>query len=1085
MSTDLLKLAPPFDLHYRDIQLYGAGAQAEVYSAWYTQFRQPVRVAIKVLNPEGCGGGSFDKLRERFLGEAEVLCGVTHPHVVRVFQVVEATLRNEPTMGFVMEWLPTTFALLLRKHPDGLPPADFKRYLEQALQGLGALHEAGVAVRDLRPANLLLSEQGQLKLADLGMARTESVALSLREQSTRFQAPEILDGSLRLSYRLGKQDPPASAYFASDLYSLGVIFHEAAVGAGRWRQLPVLATVYGEDGPGSGLPEDRRWETWHTNKSLELPPVCSVCPGIPSAVGRAIDGMVRKDPASRLPDVKSVLALLDDRPSRDHGVESDEAPPDEATDPDPGWWAQLRQRHGRRMVRTAVVGFVALAVVAAIGLGARDLLRPRHAEMTVTPPGIEALEVRWQGQPMVGGEGRQSFRLRAAEAGKLKITGGGAVLLDSILTVQAGRDLSVSVSGRLRVGVTFVANVPAVITVDDVGRREGSSARFDLAPGIYRYEAAAAGYTTQRDSLRVRAGGSLEVPLTLVAVPLAPVTGTITIVIEPAGLAAPWRLEGPSGFQRSGQGAMLLDGVDAGSYTVTWSGHDGYTLSSPSTLSGVLAAGRNLAFTGRYSHEPVVDNGAVTAGQDATEPAAGTIAIVVTPAGLGAGWRLTGPASYACEGEGPTVLQGCAAGRYTMTWLPLGGYRSPNGESKELGESSEIEFHGRYAAVDTPAPTRLGPSPGSLLNRTVSPAMAAISCPFAEDHWGAESAGSFEGILAGPTGSLFILGASKSGDAQILALDEAGRHFMSRTLGGSTWDEVVSACILNDTTIVTIVTTRDSHVMQLAAVSLSGAVLWQHSYDDWADEGAYTQRVFKAARGGLIVAGMAPASEKGMRLTKISDSGEEQWSRYFVGKRMRSTQAFNSIMLKDGGVLILGSGQDAAYDWTSYAIRVDSSGRKVWERSGPLQAAVAGTGTDEGGYVILYSSIPGSRGANTWPNQCSELVCYDAKGQPLWSRALDLCASTYFARSGDIVAYEDGFLVFGAYPKGPGAARIDRFGNRLWERDFSSEAGCEGILTRAAMIGRDVVAIGKVLDAQRAVRSIAVRFGPEGTCVEK
>jgi serine/threonine protein kinase len=162
------------------------------------------------------GGGSPDVQRaER---EARLAARLNHPHVVAVFDLVD-----EPESGdqwMVMEHVEgTNLAEIVRAngalHPDQVAPI-----LAQVADALAAAHTAGIVHRDVKPSNILVAPDGNVKLTDFGIARTEADAAltqtGLVTGSPAYLAPEVARGQL--------------ATEASDMWSLGATLCHALTG---------------------------------------------------------------------------------------------------------------------------------------------------------------------------------------------------------------------------------------------------------------------------------------------------------------------------------------------------------------------------------------------------------------------------------------------------------------------------------------------------------------------------------------------------------------------------------------------------------------------------------------------------------------------------------------------------------------------------------------------------------------------------------------------------------------------------------------------------------------------------------------
>jgi eukaryotic-like serine/threonine-protein kinase len=193
---------------YRVDRLLGRGGMAAVYLARDEQLDR--QVAVKRLHTE-----SPDDATRRFAREAKLGASLNHPNLVWVFDAVA----DDEGVLIVMEYVPGT---TLRRELD-LGPVMPRRAAE-VIKGVAAAldhaHEQGVIHRDVKPANVLLSERGAVKLADLGIATAAEHTRITRSGvvlgTASYLAPEQLEG----------KRPTA----ASDIYSLATVAFEALTG---------------------------------------------------------------------------------------------------------------------------------------------------------------------------------------------------------------------------------------------------------------------------------------------------------------------------------------------------------------------------------------------------------------------------------------------------------------------------------------------------------------------------------------------------------------------------------------------------------------------------------------------------------------------------------------------------------------------------------------------------------------------------------------------------------------------------------------------------------------------------------------
>src|SRR5687768_17145785 len=141
--------------------LLGRGGMGEVYDGWDLRLDRPV--AVKLLNSQLA---SQPEIRTRFESEARAAARLTNPKVVRIFDTGE----HEGTPFIVMERLPgRTLADEMAGGP--LPQARVRAVLLDMLEALAFAHRKGVLHRDVKPSNVLITEEGTAKIADFGIAK--------------------------------------------------------------------------------------------------------------------------------------------------------------------------------------------------------------------------------------------------------------------------------------------------------------------------------------------------------------------------------------------------------------------------------------------------------------------------------------------------------------------------------------------------------------------------------------------------------------------------------------------------------------------------------------------------------------------------------------------------------------------------------------------------------------------------------------------------------------------------------------------------------------------------------------------------
>src|SRR3954454_5787216 len=147
---------------YRMIRRIGSGGMARVFLAEDMDLHR--EVAIKVLQDRYNEDAQFV---ERFAREARAAAGLNHPNIVAVYDRGEA----DGSYYIVMEYLsgPDLKQGIRRRAP--LPPLQAIDFAQQILAALGAAHRRDVVHRDVKPQNVLVAEDGHLKVTDFGIAR--------------------------------------------------------------------------------------------------------------------------------------------------------------------------------------------------------------------------------------------------------------------------------------------------------------------------------------------------------------------------------------------------------------------------------------------------------------------------------------------------------------------------------------------------------------------------------------------------------------------------------------------------------------------------------------------------------------------------------------------------------------------------------------------------------------------------------------------------------------------------------------------------------------------------------------------------
>ncbi|MEJ2859514.1 serine/threonine-protein kinase [Actinomycetospora flava] len=197
---------------YRVGECIGAGAMGVVFTAWDRRLRRTV--AIKQLAARGYRDATEERVaRARAMREGRIAARVVHPRAIAVFDVVV----DDAGPWLVMEYLPSRSLAAVLAAQGPLEPAQAAWIGAQVAEALGAVHEAGIVHGDIKPGNVLITDEGVAKITDFGVSRatwdTTSTGGGMVAGTPGYFAPEVARGG----------DPSP----ASDVFSLGATLYAA------------------------------------------------------------------------------------------------------------------------------------------------------------------------------------------------------------------------------------------------------------------------------------------------------------------------------------------------------------------------------------------------------------------------------------------------------------------------------------------------------------------------------------------------------------------------------------------------------------------------------------------------------------------------------------------------------------------------------------------------------------------------------------------------------------------------------------------------------------------------------------------
>lgn len=244
---------------------------ATVYLA--TDQRLERRVAIKVMHGHLADDNTF---KARFVQEARSTARLAHPNVVNVFDQGQ----DEHMAYLVMEYLPGMTLRDLLRERKRLSPEQAYEIMHAVLSGLAAAHRAGIVHRDVKPENVLLADDGRIKLGDFGLARAASANTATGQAllgTIAYLSPELVTRGV--------------ADARSDIYAAGIMLYEMLTGEQPYVGEAPMQIAY-----------------QHANDSVPKP--SAKRPNVPKFFDELVAWATARNPDDRPADARELLERL-------------------------------------------------------------------------------------------------------------------------------------------------------------------------------------------------------------------------------------------------------------------------------------------------------------------------------------------------------------------------------------------------------------------------------------------------------------------------------------------------------------------------------------------------------------------------------------------------------------------------------------------------------------------------------------------------------------------------------------------------------------------------------------------------------
>jgi len=278
---------------YKVMELIGKGGMGRIFLAEHVSLHR--RVAIKVLQSEKAKN---HELLQRFYREARAVAALDHPNIVKIFDVNEEAGSHFLVMEYVSGR--TLKQIMTAKGP--LPYQKAVRYIIKTATGLKHAHEKGFVHRDIKPDNIIVSTEGNVKILDMGLARSLN---GDGDNLTKMLNPNAVYGSV--DYISPEQSIGGTVDARSDLYSLGATLFAMITGAPPFSGTAAQILV--------------------SHQLTKVPDLSRLVPAVPAQLSAIVAKLMAKQPEKRYRSAAEVIDALLPWAQADQGSQTQVAAP--------------------------------------------------------------------------------------------------------------------------------------------------------------------------------------------------------------------------------------------------------------------------------------------------------------------------------------------------------------------------------------------------------------------------------------------------------------------------------------------------------------------------------------------------------------------------------------------------------------------------------------------------------------------------------------------------------------------------------------------------------------------------------------